>query len=224
MGKGVDVCIEPSEQPGGLSEESSRAGSGFCSSTPIQPRKLIRYETVSDPLGYLEKIVIDKNLFNGGFVTDRNNYTPFSASNWTQYRYKPQGRPPALVSESSYFAFRIGNYIGDLKGSEARSSSAVHVCKGVVPSMDYACDDDLNGIFAMKGVALIALAKNCATCSTSERAYLVGRGITYLLSTPKGGHWEIMGYSYYQRVKENLEAAGFDCQGIKNITLMRLIK
>jgi hypothetical protein len=217
----VAVCTLPGEAAKASPPELA---SGSCSSLPISPKHLARYDVVADPGGYFEKVVIEKGLIRGGFVVNPYQYTSFESSGWSTFRIKSPPRPDQLVSDSSYFAYRMANYIGDLKGAEHAKPSSVHVCEGITPGMNYLCDEDDQGIFAIKGVAMIALAKSCKTCTASERAYLAGKGITYLISTPKGHPWELVGKSYYQQVGDMLVRAGFDVHGIQNIILSRLVK
>lgn len=219
----IDVCKEPSD--GAIADQRNPPIGSLCSSSLIdEPLKLKVFEVSGDPSGYFNLVSVTKDLFPGGFVLSKTSYAPFTMMNWQIYRYTFQSRPEALLSEQSFFAFRVANYIGDLLSASDSKREAIHICQGVVSSMDFMCDDDFRGVFSLKGVALIALAKSCNSCSHQERAYLAGSGILYLVSTPSSGPWNLLGRSYYISVSDSLRAAGYDTGPIEKILLRNLTK
>lgn len=227
--QGPSVCYEGQITAGGGSSlrqiGDSRVDS--CSEPMLSVNHgYADYDVEADPKGFLYVVKgaysLSLNGYDrGGYVITPQKYLPFTEPDAGVFAYRNLPTPLELSSEDSKFRYRIANYLGD---SLMKSRQTLASCDGLTGESSYSCDMSHDGVYALKGVALIALSRSCVNCSVSERAFLAGTGIDYLLSTPYGSRWSLAGSVLLRKVGPELSAGGVDVSKLRKKLLIGMVK
>lgn len=225
---GPSLCFSDNESHSGdarvRSINGSRVASCAADSLPVGAG-YSDFDYSADPHGFLYVakggLSLSQHSLNGGYVLNSSQYFPFKSIDSGVYGYRSSPVPIGLETENSKFVYRVASYLGD---SLLMQKPTITTCSGLVESQDYVCDSSTDGSFALKGAAMIAMARSCAECSVGEKAILVGQGIDYLFSTPYGSQWSLTASQFYKNVEGELVKNGVDTASIKKKSVMALIK
>lgn len=225
---GPSLCFSDNESHSGAARVRSINGSrvAACSSDVLPVTAgYSDLDYSADPRGFLYVARGAESLsqrgYGGGYVLNGSSYLPFKAIDSGVFGYRGASIPAGLETEDARFIYRIASYLGD---SLLIQKPTITTCRGIVHSQDYVCDSSVDGSFALKGAAMISLARSCAECSVGEKAILVGLGIDYLFSTPYGSRWSLLGGQFFKNVEGELVKNGVDTVSIRKKNIMGLIK
>lgn len=196
-----------------------------CASSPMSVNPTPDLDVAADPKGYIalvrgKDLLAEKGL-DGGYVVNPYQFIPFEEVDSGVFYLRKSKTPAGLISLQSQTFYRVAQYVGD---SMLRKADAISLCNGITASDGYVCDSQGDGVFAMKGVALLSFASSCGECSAKERGVLVGEGLDYLFSLPASSDLSILASAIYAKSKVDLVSTGFDVSAIERKKLLRLIK
>jgi hypothetical protein len=222
---GLALCYndKSSVKTDDLFVKEARVSSCASSSMSVSPTPDL--DVAADPKGYIalvrgKDLLADKG-FDGGYVVNPYQFIPFEEIDSGVFYLRKSKIPSGLISLQSQTFYRVAQYMGD---SMLRKNDAISLCNGITSSDSYVCDSQGNGVFAMKGVALLSFASSCDECSAMERGILVGEGLDYLFSLPASSDLSILASAIYAKNKVDLAVIGFDVSAIERKKLLHLIK
>lgn len=164
---------------------------------------------------------LEGNGSGGGYALNPYQVIPFQDSDAGIFWVHGGDIPPSLSSLQAQTLYRVAQYAGD---SLIQARGDFSFCEGIAGSDGYVCDPSVDGVFALKGAALLSFASSCEECSGLERATLVGEGLNYLFSIPYSADLSTLAAGIYAQNKDVLVEAGYDVAVLERKKLLRLIK